>query len=165
MTTDPGHDPRPPLFGTAGALVTAVLAGAVVADTPLGVGLSVLGTACVGVGLLYTRQQAVTLGVSVLFFAVLAGGIDSGPVRLVVASALLSLAWVLASHAVRLGRQIGRDGETLRVELVHAVTTVTVAGAGGGGGYVIFRSSAGTASLLAVGLFLASVVAVVALLR
>ena len=167
MTTEPTREPdsSPPLFGTVGALVASVFAGVAVATTPLEVGLSILGTACVGVGLLYTSQQGVTLGVGVLLLVVLAAGIGSNPVRLVVAGALLSLTWVLASHAVRLAQQIGRGGQTLRVELVHAVTTITVAGASGGGGYVIFRSSGGTASLLAVGLFLASVATVVLLLR
>ncbi|MXR52745.1 hypothetical protein GRX03_14165 [Halovenus sp. WSH3] len=158
------HDPRPPLFGTVGAFVAAVLAGAVAAETVFGGAIAFVGTAAVGIGLWRASQQVVTLGAGVVLVAVLFERIGE-TVWLVTAAGLVVLAWVLASNAIRLGRQVGRGGKTLRVELVHAVATVTVAGAGGGGSYLVFRSTAGTASLLAVGLFLASVVAVAMLLR
>lgn len=159
------HDGRPPLAGTAGALVASLLVVALVAESATAASAAVFGAGCVGVGLWYTEQGVVTLGVTALFGAVLSVGIGRDPLWLLLATVPVIVVWGTAGHAVRLARHVGRTGKTVRVELVHCVSSLVVVALGGGVGYLLFQSVPGTTSLLGVALLFASVVAATLVLR
>lgn len=156
----------PPLFSVGLSAVAALLVVGLVAPAPAPLGLAVLGTAVGAVGVVRDREGALTVGATGLFGGVLLVGIAGrSPAWLLAASVPVVLAWVVARHACRLGRQIGTGARTLRVELVHAVATLTVLVGGGVVGYVAHRSVTGSPSPLALGLVLLAVVAFSVTLR
>lgn len=159
------HDARPPWLGSTGAVCSALAVVAVVLETLGGLALAVVGATLVAVGLWRTRRLAVTLGATALFGAVLYVGVGRGPLWLLGATVPVVLTWALAGHALTLGRQVGRTGETWRVEAVHAVATLVVIVFGGGAGYVGYRSVGGAQSPLAIAFLLGSVLAAVVALR
>lgn len=159
------HDRRPPWTGTVTALGGSLLVVGLVAASPLSVATSVFGTLCLGVGLWRVEYEPVTLGVAALFGAVLYVGLGRPPLWLLSATVPVILVWGAARHAVRLGRQVGRTGKTVRVELVQSVSTFVVVVLAGGLGYLTFQSVSGTVSLLGVVLLLGSVVTVTLVLR
>jgi hypothetical protein len=121
---------------------------------------ALVGTLCLAGGLWRVEHELVTLGVAALFGAILYVGLSRPPRWLLSATVPVVLAWTSARHAIQLGHQVGRTGETVRVELVQSISTVVVVVLGGGLGYVVFLSVSGTVSLLGVVLLLASVVTV-----
>lgn len=110
-------------------------------------------------------QDAVTVGVALLFGAVLYTGVGRDPLWLLGVTLPVVVVWSVGTNAVRLGRQVGRTGETLRVELVQFVSVLVVATVGGGAGYLGFRSLNTTPSVLGVALLFAGVVAAMLALR
>lgn len=164
-TEQVAHDGRPPWAGTVLALATSLVVVVLVADVPLGLFTALCGVGCLGVGLWRGSQPAVSLGVAALFGAVLQVGMGRDPLWLLLAAGAVVLVWAVAGHAVRLGRQVGRSGETLRVELVQTVTTVVVVALGGGIGYLSYQATLGRQSLPGVALLLASVVVATRALR
>ncbi|MFC7075515.1 DUF7519 family protein [Haloarcula halophila] len=162
----PDRNGTPPRFsvGLSALATLVVLALAAPAPAPLGVGL--LGALLGAVGVVRDRDGLLTLGAVGLFGAVLlARTAGRSPVWLLAASVPVVLAWVTARHACRLGRQMGRSVPTLRVELVHAVSTLAVLVGGGGVGYLTYRSAVTSTSPLAVGLLLLAAVAFTVALR
>jgi len=137
----------------------------VVLDSVLGTVLAAGGVGLVWVGLWRGRRLAVTLGSASSFGAVLYVGVGRGPVWLLGATVPVVLAWALGGHALALGQQVGRTGETWRVEAVHAVTTLVVVVLGGAIGYLGYRSVSGAQSPLAIALLLGGVLATVLVLR
>lgn len=159
------HDGRPPWLGTVGAVCAALAVVAAVASSLVGALVATLGACLVAVGLWTVRQRLATLGATALFGAVLYAGLGSGPLWVLGATVPVVFAWTLASHTLRLGQQVGRRGQTWRVETVHAVATLVVVTVGGGVGYLGYRSVTGSQSPLAIAFLLGSVVAAVLVLR
>ena len=74
------------------------------------------------------------------------------------------VAWDVGQHAVGLGEQVGRAGPTVRAELVHAGTSLGIAGGTAGIAYLLFVAGAGNQPTTAlVALLLAAVLIVLAL--
>lgn len=144
-------------------MVPSVVVVVLVADSLAAVACAVVGTCCIGVSLLRSDQRVATFGSTLLFGSVVATAQD--PLWLLLGTVPVVLAWGTASTAIRLGRQVGRTAETLRVELVHGAATVTVVTLAGGVGYLGYRSVPGTDSPLAVALLLGSVLVAVLVLR
>jgi len=145
--------------------VVAVVAVVVlVAPSPVPLGAALAGGMGVAIGLSRFESFPITAGAGLLFAAVvLSGGRSAG--WYLAATVPVVLAWVNARYALRLGRQIGRAGATLRVELVHTVLTLTVLVVGGGAGYVISRSVTGGGSPLSLALLFVAVVLFTVALR
>lgn len=159
------YDPRPPWPGTIGAVATSLVVVALVANDPTGLAGAIVGTGCVAVGLWRVDERTVTVGVLALLGAVILVGSNRTPGWLLIATVPVILVWAIGGTTLRLGRQIGRAGETLRVELVHSVATLTVVTFAAGSGYLVYRSVSGTQSALAVALLVGSVIAAMVALR
>ncbi len=127
--------------------------------------IALVGTGLLAAGLRSSSVRGVQLGSVGLFGAVVLVAVGSATTEWVlVATVPAALSWALAGHSVRLGRQVG-TAATWRVEAVHAVSMVVVLALGGGVGYLVYRSSAGSSSPLALALLLGSVLAVTLALR
>jgi len=146
-----------------GLFAMAMLAsGSFLAFVPAGlaVGLLLLGVSS-------GRRRVVTLGVVVLFGALILAGIDRvQPPVLLLAGVGLVLAHDGGQYAVTLGHQLGGDADTARAEVVHVGATATVASATAGLGALTFRvGTDGQPSTALVTLLFATVLLVWALLR
>jgi hypothetical protein len=159
------HDARPPLLGSVGALVSGLAVVVLLSESFVGLPAALVGVAFVGIGLWRASGRLVALGATVLFGAVLVVGLGRGPLWVLGATVPVVLAWALAGHAVRLGQQVGRRGETWRVETVQAVATLVVVVVAGGVGYLGYRTITGSQSPLAIALLLGSVIAATLVLR
>lgn len=83
-------------------------------------------------GSMYLRNSRgyLSLGIGLgLFGAIVAGAYGSIPVELMlVGVAALLVSWDVGHHGLSLGRQLGRNTQTKRLELVHAgLTTLVIA--------------------------------------
>jgi hypothetical protein len=126
---------------------------------------AIAGTVVIGVGLWSSSVRAVRWGSVGLFGAVTLVTVGGAAVEWVLTATVpVALSWALAGHSVRLGRQVP-GASTWRVEAVHAVSMVVVLSVGGGVGYLVYRSSTGSSSPLALALLLGGVLAVTLALR
>lgn len=91
-----------------------------------------LGLFVLFVGLIPLRRgwerPLVATGAALLWIGVVTGGVvqNTGPTTLFVAGIAVVVAWDLAEQSVSLGRQIGREAETVRAEVTHGFGTVAV---------------------------------------
>ena len=107
------------------AAVVALVVGASGSGDGLAIGL--LGTALVAVGIGLASRTAVDLGCLVLFFGVVAAGIQGAPVeRTLIGTVATVFAWDLAQGSIELGDQLGREADTRRLEVVHAGSSLLV---------------------------------------
>lgn len=163
-----------PLLGTAtlttgvACLVAGVIlgvAGASQLSGRLRLALGLLGVALVGAGVAPLRgagsRRLCKAGASVAFVGVLAASvlnqIDAGPALTATAGAVL--AWDLGEHAIGVGEQLGRDADTLPVELTHAAGSLLAGGAAVVAGRTVAGVGPSGLSLPALVLLLAAVVA------
>ena len=146
-----GGLPRVSVAVTAVAVVTLA---ALVWPAPAPLGVVVAGGLLLAVGLSRRREAWLALGGSAVLAGVVLAGLDPAV-----------LSWTSARYAVRLAGQVGRAGETRRVELVHVVSTVTVLAIGGGTAYLVARSVSGGQSPLVLVLLLVAAVAFTVALR
>lgn len=118
-----------------------------------------LGAVVFFVGMGRARRSGVTVGAFFLFLsAILAGG-AGGPVEFVLVSATASvLAYDVGSNAIGIGRQLGTEAPTLRIELVHAVASIVIGGLTAGIGYSLYL--AGPEGLPVVAVFFLVIAAV-----
>lgn len=156
--------PALPRFSVALSAAAVLVVGAVAFPSPVPLGAVVLGGLLVALGLRRFAERWLALGAAVLFVAVVLAAPPS-PGWFLAATVPVVLAWTAARYALRIGRQVGRAGSTLRVELVNAVLTLTVLVVGGGVGYVGSRVVVGSDSVLSVGLLFVAVVLFTVALR
>lgn len=128
----------------------------------------VVGTAGFGllaVGLLRGSNGNVTVGAFGLFVAAItsgAGGAPIGPVLLSVITAVL--AWDYGGTAISIGRQLGTEARTGRIEAVHMGASALVGISTAGVGYGLYWAGSGGQPITAVVfLVLAAVFLVLAL--
>lgn len=119
-------------LGLAGSVSTVALAGGVV-------GLAVLFA-----GLVRASDALVSGGAFVLVLACfVAGALGASPAVVLAGTAASVLAWDTARTGIVLGRQLGRDAGTRRVELLHSAASAGVATLTGGLGISVYRIGAG----------------------
>lgn len=103
------------------------------------VGVSLLASALVVVS---TRLSVLAGGAFVL--ALVVAGIMGGSAAPLVGGTILSVAaWDVADHGIGLGRQVGREAETARNELVHAVGSLAVGSVSGAVAFGVYFGAAG----------------------
>jgi hypothetical protein len=108
--------------GAAGVVATTALATAGAAALVAVAGVLVLLT-----GVSRGRHRLVDAGGFVAFLGVLLGGTSGGsPAAVLVATAATVVAWDAGGNAVSLGRQLGRGGDTARVEYLHALASAGI---------------------------------------
>jgi hypothetical protein len=116
-----------------GIALAAMLVGIVLTApfTALSVLFGISGAVIVAAGILYSHSTGwLTLGTGIaLLGAVTAGAYGAVPVEfMLIGVTTLIVAWDVGQHGISLGRQIGRQADTRRAELVHAASTVLVIG-------------------------------------
>lgn len=120
-------DRSPTYVSSALALAAGVLTVTVTADLATGLVTCVAGVVVLAVGLTVGRQWVVTAASALLVVGVLLAAAEGAAVvaaLIGIMSALL--AFDLASTAVDLGEQLGRETATARVELLHAGASTLV---------------------------------------
>lgn len=123
------------------AALVAWLASGLYALPALAVGVA--GVALVGVGVGRGTRWAVTFGAAMLFAGVLVAGVFGTPAMvLLLATVATVLAWDAGGTAIDVGKQLGREADTIRVQLVHIGSTALVGGLTAGIGYGIYLTVA-----------------------
>ena len=136
------------LFASVAALVAVGLPGLY---SWLTLGAGMLGLILLGSAVLGGRQSAATVGSGLVFVGVIVAGLEGAPeVVLLVATVATVLAWDSASTAISLGRQLGSETPTTKVEVVHVGATALVGGAAVAIAYGLYTVVAGEGSLTAV---------------
>ncbi len=160
-------DRSPTLLSSALALAAAVFAATANAGVTVALLTCVPGVVVLAAGLRTGRQVAVTAGTGVLVLGSLVGGTQGGTVlATLVGVAAGLLAFDLGSTAVALGEQLGRETDTVRVELLHAGASSLVGGVFVGAGFAIREVASGGQPLSGVlGLVVAVLVLIAALRR
>lgn len=125
--------------------------------------LALSGAVLAGSGLFFGRFGSVSAGALVLLLAVLAAGTAGAPtLRVVSAVAATVFLWDVGRNAIDVGTQLGRDASTVRIELIHAVGTLYVAGLVAGLSYWLFSSSVTAPPVALLALLIAGTVLAVA---
>ena len=124
------HEPRPTTAGSVIAVFAAltvviiVLPGGVTGAVGAAGGVLLLAA-----GLVVAQTWLVTGGVLVQVAGLALAGLNGlAPVSVLLGLAAILLAWDTGQYAITLGKQIGADGETMRMEIVHAGATTLVVG-------------------------------------
>lgn len=128
-------------LGVGAGVVAATVA---VAYSSVGGLVALAGLALVSGGLVAGTHRLVTAGAVGILAGVLYAGLAAAPtVALLAAVGATVVAWDVAGFAIDLGAQLGREAETARVELGHAVASVAVATTSAGVGYGVYLAAAG----------------------
>ena len=159
-------DRRPSRTGAGLALVPALvaaLAGGLYTSPGLLVGVAgLLGLAA---GLARGSRTAVTLGASGLFAGAVLAGAEGAPVGpVLVGAAAAVVAWDVATTAVSVGEQLGRDAGTGRLEATRALASVGVGAVTVGLSYGVYLAGAGGRPVAALLFLLVAAVLLVAAL-
>jgi hypothetical protein len=163
---DRGEDYAPAVVSGGLAVAAGLLAVAAVAGTTAGAVVGLAGLAALGGGLLVGRGAGVTAGGALLFGGTLLAGASGGTAGVVLAGAVASLvAYDAGDRAVRLGRTLRRGADTVRVELVHLVGTLTAGALAGGLGLLVFEVHPRNAPALWLAATLAVAIALALVLR
>lgn len=122
------------------ALVAAIVAtGTAIFGSTTGLGLGVLGTSILWVGVVRGTGIAFDLGPLVLFGAVLQTGVGGGSVVLtLIGTVAVVLAWDLGHTSYAIGFQLGREANTVRLEVVRCIESLSVGLVSAAIGYALF---------------------------
>jgi hypothetical protein len=135
-------------------LVTAVSAYTLVVDT--------IGIVLLVISVVRGSSRIFTIGIAMLFGGiVIAGMLGVAPVFLLLAAFLGAIVWEVGQNGFSITREVGHGVPTLRIELVHLVSSVVVLVAGVSIGYAVFLTAMGGQPAIAL---IALLVGVVALL-
>ena len=129
-------------------------------------GVTMIGFAIFGFGLLGARRDLLDFGALGLFGGVAFGALQGAPVLSVLLGTVASVvAWDAGGTALSMGRQMGRETSTSRAETVHALVGTAVGLVAIGLGYTIYRAARGGQPTSALILMLLAVVLLVSGLR
>ena len=159
-------DRRPGRVGATLALLPALvatLAGGLY--TWPGLLLGVTGFLTLAGGLARGSRAAVTLGATGLFIGTVLAGAEGAPVGPVLVGATAAVvAWDVATTAVSVGEQLGRDAATARLEATRALASVGVGVVTVGLSYGVYLAGAGGRPVAALLFLLVAAVLLVAAL-
>lgn len=140
-TVDHGPARLSGAVSASGALLTASAVGWYSLDA---FGVAAVGAVVVVAGLVLDRRVCLVGGAVGLVAGVLLGGIRGAPVwALLVGVSGAVVAWDAGDTALVLGRQLGTQARTRRVELVHLAGTLLTASLAAGVGYGVYRVATG----------------------
>lgn len=142
-TTEP-IDRSPAVLSSFLSLACALIAvatAALISVEPFVVGT--VGLCILGTGLVRGSQRWLTVGASGLLVGVVLAGLSGVTIEILLVSGCATvLAWDFGSYAIDIGRQLGREADTIRSELVHAGASTLVGTIGVTGSYLVFQSAA-----------------------
>lgn len=126
-------------------------------------GVGTLGVGLVVAGVVRGSRSAVTAGAVCLLAGALVSGVQGAPVAVVLSGVVATVvAWDAGCTAISLGAHLGRDADTVRVEVVHVAGSVAVGLATIVAGYLIYDVSAGGQPVSAVALLVVAAALLVA---
>ncbi|MCO8266472.1 hypothetical protein NKF06_07720 [Haloferax sp. AB510] len=154
---------KPTRTGTAMALSAAGLTTFTLGFTTSTAAVGgLVATVALAAGLFRGSRRIVDAAGGLFFLSLLfAGASGAGTEALLLAALGSILAWDLAENARSIGEHLGRETDTLRLELVHAAATLVVLAVGAAVVYGADRAAAGGQPITAVVLLLVGVVALV----
>ncbi|MUW14039.1 hypothetical protein GJ633_04720 [Halorubrum sp. CBA1125] len=95
-------------------------------------------------GLVRGSNAAVTVGAFGLFLGGVTAGVQSAPtVPVLVSVTFAVLAWDAGGNAISIGRQLGREADTIRIEVTHVAASGLVGVVTVGLGYGLYRTGTG----------------------
>lgn len=143
---------RPTVLLTAIAVVAglvAITAGTLGSSRALGVGT--IGMGCLALGLLRGLRLPTDVGFFLLFIGVIDGGFVGGSIELtLLGTVAVVLGWDLATSAIDLGAQLGREARTIRLELVQTGSTLFVGLSATALGYLVYLIGIGGQPIAAI---------------
>jgi hypothetical protein len=142
---------RPSWFGTTLAMVMGLVSVlGTLFVVPVAAIASLAGVLVIGGGLAVASRRVVTIGGSLLVGGVLYAGYLGAPPEPLLFGALLGvLAWDVASNAISIGNQLGRETRTRRAETVHAAGSLVVGAFSVVLGYGVYLAAGGGQPLVA----------------
>ena len=139
---------RPPLLGAAISILAIAISVVSTSIGPLvATGVAAGGAVVLSLGVLSGSRQLLDLGALVGFMGVAIASVDAPVIWPLVGTISLLVGWDVGGATLRLGEQLGRDAETIQLELWYAITSVSVGIAVGGIAYGVFVVSAGGLTL------------------
>lgn len=121
-----------------------------------------LGTLLLAAGLVRGANAGVTLGASGLFVGAVVAGARGAPVApTLLAVGATVLAWDAGGSAISIGRQLGREADTRRLEAVHLTASAAVGAAAASAGYGLYLTATGDQSVAALVFLLVAAVLLV----
>lgn len=119
---------RPTVAGSVAAIAAAAIAVVLAGiPLPLSVPVGTVGVILLLAGLLRSTRRLIDIGALLVFGAVLASAVFGAPITSTgIATVCVIIAWDVGNRAVGLGQQIGRDAETIRIELVHLSVSLLI---------------------------------------
>ncbi len=124
------------LFAVLGGVLSTVI------DPIPGTVVGTLGIVLFSAGLARGSRRILDLGAFVCVVGVGLSAVAAPPAWPLVGTISLVVAWDLGGAGIRLGRQLGRDADTIRLELWYVLSSVTVGLTTGGLAYGIYVVSA-----------------------
>lgn len=110
----------------------------------LALGLAILGFLVLAGGLARGSNRSVTVGAAGLAGGALVAGMGGAPIPAVLVSVTAAiLAWDAGASAIGIGRQLGREAGTGRLEATHIAASAGVGLAAAGVGYGLYRVGTG----------------------
>lgn len=113
----------------------------------LGTGIGTVGFAVFATGLFRGSRRWLDFGALVGFGGIALAAIDAPPIWPLIGTISLLVAWDVGGATVRLGSQLGREADTIRLELWYVVTSISVGLVVGSVAYGAFVVSAGGLTL------------------
>lgn len=159
------HEAAPARTSTGLAMAAALLA-ALGLPTTAALFWGIPGAIGVGVGTLLGRRRIVSYGAGAILIGVATAGVQDGGASVLVPCTLLALlAWDSGRYGITVGEQLGREAETVRLELTHAALNLGIGTAAVTTGYLVYLAVAGGQSVIALALLLVGAVALVTTIR
>ena len=139
---------KPPLVGAALSLLAVTVAVVSTSVDPWpGTAVAAVGALVFSIGVLSGSRQLLDLGALVAFVGVAIASVEVPAIWPLVGTISLLVGWDVGGATIRLGEQLGRDADTIQLELWYAITSVSVGLAVGGIAYGVFVMSAGGLTL------------------
>lgn len=152
----------------SGGLATLAAAAVMVlgaTQSVLAFAIGAVGLAALAPAVVFGSRTAADVAGAVLLLSVVAlGAVADEPVVLAAAVATV-LAWDLATNAIEMGEQLGREADTDRAELVHAGATLAVGTLTAGTAFAVYNLATGGQPVTALVLLLLAALALSSALR
>lgn len=146
-----------------GVITLAVIA---LSGAPLAFPLGVISAGGVGLGIYRRSRSLITVGGLGMLTGILIMGILGGePVAVLSGTIAVALMWDTSQNALTVGRRLGTEAETRRVEVVHIAATGVLTALVAGCGYVVALVPSGTNSPVALLVLLIAVIVLMVALR
>lgn len=152
----------PPVLSSAIVLLAALGVLVITAVSVYTLIASIIGVVLLAVSLVRKSPSIFSLGMGALFGSILlAGLVGMAPMFLITASVLAVVAWNVGRNGFSIATEIGHGVSTLRIEIIHAISSIVVLAVGSSVGYAVYLVMTGGQPVLAL---LALLIGIIALL-